>query len=264
MQSMDERANELSTKVNQTQSGNATEVRNTSSVLTQNTTSCEVQSTILPTPLACNATMETESETPRDPERWANSDPNIDFPDYSLQLSFWDSDDKQDGEATTTGTKLFPVSQKTESFLSNCFTTALPNRRQWKAKYGAPRTAVTAYPNMDKVLKSRLSAQTKAKDKQLARTQALLLDAVGPLSFILEEANKGQLPPKATMEAAQTALRLLGNASANISRKRRRAAITNMNNRLVDMAEDDQLFAKAAPNLGDGFAMKAVTKSLSA
>ena len=91
--------------------------------------------------------------------------------------------------------KLFPVSQKTESFLYSCFTTALPNqvRRQWKAKYGAPRTAMTACPNMDKVLKSRLSAQTKAKDKQLARTQALLLDAVGPLSFILEEASKGQL-----------------------------------------------------------------------
>ena len=117
--------------------------------------------------------------------------------------------------------KLFPVSQKTESFLNSCFTTALPNqvRRQWKAKYGAPRTAVTACPNMDKVLKSRLSAQTKAKDKQLARIQAPMLDAVGPLSFILEEASRGQLPPKAIMEAAQTALCLLGNASANISRK---------------------------------------------
>ena len=74
-----------------------------------------------------------------------------------------------------------------------------------------------------------------------------MLDAVGPLCFILEEASKGQLPPKATVEAAQTALHLLGNASANISRERRRAAITNMNSRLVDMAEDDHLFAKAAP-----------------
>ena len=78
---------------------------------------------------------------------------------------------------------------------------------------------MTASPNIDKVLKSRLSAQTKAKDKQLARTQALLLDAVGPLCFILEEARKGQLPPKATVEAALTALHLLGNASANMSRK---------------------------------------------
>ena len=90
---------------------------------------------------------------------------------------------------------------------------------------------------MDKVLKSRLSAQTKAKDKQLARTQALLVDAVGQLSFILEDTSKGQLPPKVALEAAQTALCLLGNASANISRERRRTAIANMNSRLVDMAE---------------------------
>ena len=81
---------------------------------------------------------------------------------------------------------------------------------------------MTAGLNMDKVLMSRLSIQTKAKDKLLAMIQALLLNAVAPQSFILEEASKGQLPPKATMEAAQTALRLLGNASANISRERRR------------------------------------------
>ena len=78
MQSMDKRVNKLSTKVNQTQTVNSTEVQNTS-VLTQNTS---------PTPLAYNATTEAETETPRDPERWANSDPNTDFPDYSLQISF--------------------------------------------------------------------------------------------------------------------------------------------------------------------------------
>ena len=63
---------------------------------------------------------------------------------------------------------------------------------------------------------------------------------------------------KQTLEAAQTALHLQGNASANISRERRRTAIANMNSRLVDMAEDDHLFDKAAPNLfGNGFAKKA-------
>ena len=149
MQSMDERVNKLSTKVDQTV--NSTEVQSTNA-LTQNTSPCEVQNSILPTPLAYNATTEAGPEPPRDPEQWANSDPNTDFPDYSLQLSFRDSDDEQDSEAAATGTKLFLVSQKTEVFLSNCFTTAMPNqvRRQWKAKYGAPRTAVTACLNMDK------------------------------------------------------------------------------------------------------------------
>ena len=126
-------------------------------------------------------TMPLQRLTPRDPERWANSNPNTDFPDYSLQVSFPDSDDEQDGKAATTGTKLFPVSQKTESFLSSCFTTALPNqvRRQWKAECGAPHTGVAACPNMDKILKSRLSAQTKAKDKQLAENPSSVVRCHG-------------------------------------------------------------------------------------
>ena len=51
MQSMNDRVNKLSKKVNQTQTVNSTKVQNTS-VLTQNTTLCKVQSTISPTPLA--------------------------------------------------------------------------------------------------------------------------------------------------------------------------------------------------------------------
>ena len=86
MQVMDDRVNKLSAKVNQMQSVNSADVQNTS-VLTQNTTSCKVQSTVSPTRLAYNATAETESETLRDPECWANSNPNTDFPDYSLQVS---------------------------------------------------------------------------------------------------------------------------------------------------------------------------------
>ena len=86
MQVMDNRVNELSAKVNQMQSVDSADVENTS-VLIQNTTSCEVQSTISPTPSAYNATTETESETLRDPECWANSDPNTDFSGL-LSLSF--------------------------------------------------------------------------------------------------------------------------------------------------------------------------------
>lgn len=63
-------------------------------------------------------------------------------------------------------------------------------------------------PSLDKVIKGRLSAVTKSRDRQLAKQQALMLDAVGPLAFILEEAAKGELSQKAAGEAAQTALRL--------------------------------------------------------
>ncbi len=68
-----------------------------------------------------------------------------------------------------------------------------------------------------------------------------MLDTAGPLTFILEEAAKGKLSQKVAVEAAQTALKLLGNASAHASRVRRKNAIQGMNPRLTDMAEDDSL-----------------------
>ena len=111
---------------------------------------------------------------------------------------------------------------------------------------------------MDKVIKSRLSAVTKSRDKQMAKQQALFLDAVGPVTFILEEAAKGELTQKAAIEAAQTALKLLGNASMQANRERRKQALQSMNARLSDMAEDDSIFKGAAPALfGDGFCKKA-------
>lgn len=92
----------------------------------------------------------------------------------------------------------------------------------------------------------------------MAKHQSLALDAVGPLTYILETAAKGELTQKAAMEAAQTALKLLGNASMHANRDRRKAALQSMNARLTDMAEDDAIYKSAAPALfGEGFCKKA-------
>lgn len=175
--------------------------------------------------------------------------------DYSTED--WDKDSNSGDQPNT---KLFKVEEKTEKFLSTHFsaTVSNPTRRQWKEKYGAPNLPATACPNLDKVVKGRLPAVTKSRDKQLAKQQALLLDAVGPITTILEGAAKGELTQKSVLDAAQTALKLLGNASAHMSQERRRNALQSMNSRLVDMAEDDSLYAAAAPSLfGEGFTKKA-------
>ena len=78
---------------------------------------------------------------------------------------------------------------------------------------------------MDKVIKDRLSAETKSHDKHLAKHQAVLLDVVGPL---MEEAAKGELTQKTALEAAQTTSKLLGNSSVHVSRERRKNALQNM------------------------------------
>ena len=60
------------------------------------------------------------------------------------------------------------------------------------------------------------------------------------------------------IDAVQTALKLLGNASCHLAMERRRNVLTDLNPNLKDMAEEDKLFRDAAPNLfGEGFSKKA-------
>ena len=112
--------------------------------------------------------------------------------------------------------------------------------------------------HVPKVVKQNLSSQTKTKDRQLSKTHALVLDAVGPLAFILESAVQGTLTHASAVEAAQTALKLLENASGLLAMERRRNALSDMNPNLKDIAEEDSLYKEAAPNhFGDGFSKKA-------
>ena len=82
---------------------------------------------------------------------------------------------------------------RSQEFLNGCFTHSVPNatKRTIRDKFGAPNTVKTACPT-------------------LAKQQALLLDAVGPLASILKDASSGELTAKGTADAVQTALRLLG------------------------------------------------------
>ena len=167
---------------------------------------------------------------------WADVDPNK-KPDFSF-IPSWDEEAEDDQK--TTGVKLFKTSKKTEAFVKQSFTTTDPNQqcRQWREKIGAPNTPFTACPSM----KSCLSASAKTWDRTLAKHHALMLDAVGPITHILEEAAKGQLTPKTAVEAAQTALKLLGNALMQVNQECRRCAIESLNPSLMDLADEDDLF----------------------
>jgi len=68
--------------------------------------------------------------------------------------------------------------------------------------------------------------------------------------FILEEAQKGTLTPQLAAEAAKAALMLLGNASAQMAKERRKKIIgKDLNKDLVSLAEDPEMFEEAAPLL---------------
>ena len=60
------------------------------------------------------------------------------------------------------------------------------------------------------------------------------------------------------MEVAQTALKLLGNTSMQVNWEHYRCVIESTNPSLMDLADEDELFKNAVPQLfGEGFPKKA-------
>ena len=88
--------------------------------------------------------------------------------------------------------------------------------------------------------------------------QILVLDATAPLISTLETARKGSLTFRDAAESAQLALKLLGNASANISMEQRRKATTHLNSELMTLVEYEDSYKDSAPLLfGKGFDQRA-------
>jgi len=87
--------------------------------------------------------------------------------------------------------------------------------------YALPKVTATRRPRLDAYIKSELSQNTKASDKELATVQTFVLDAVSPLMKIVEADTKGDnISHKQAVSAAKVALVLIGNASARINHLR--------------------------------------------
>lgn len=138
------------------------------------------------------------------------------------ELITWPDDDPAESERD--GCQLNKVSQETEVLLKEAFSKPVSNgtRRRWRKAYGMPACDNTKCPKLDNTVKAQLPRECKDADRPLARLQALMLDAVGPLNTLLELHQGGQLTPEKAVEATSQALRFLGNASANVSTERRK------------------------------------------
>ncbi len=173
--------------------------------------------------------------------------------DYEEILVWPDEDDDQNNHTSK-------LSENTNKLLQESFLKAVPNqsRRAMREKFGDPRCPPTRVPKLDKMVKDRISQETVRLDRSMARLQALLLDAVGPMASILEEDENGTLTTEKAVTAAKMALRFVGNASVQMPRERRRRAISEMNNKLIELSEKDSIYEKAPPLLfGDQFAKEA-------
>ena len=107
-----------------------------------------------------------------------------------------------------------------------------------------------------------MKAEVKSADSELARLQAFVHDPVGPLTMVLHSMEDPQSSDEYTIsveearDAVSGAIKLLGNASSQISRLRRKKILKAVNPSIQDLAEED-LFSGSAPNLfGSGFERK--------
>ncbi len=151
----------------------------------------------------------------------------------------------------TQGCQLHRVSEATKSLLKETFTKSVPNgtRRRWRQAFGMAAFDATKCPKLDATIKAQVPKPCKDGDRNLARLQALVLDAVGPLAHIVEQAQQGSLTAESATEAATRALRFLGNASATISADRRRQVAEHINKDLKPLLEDEEQFKEAPPHL---------------
>lgn len=184
---------------------------------------------------------------------------------WSEQMELKDEVEGQVGSPVdcTGGNKirLTHVQKSTEDFLRKTFT-AISNidRRQLKQQFIVPDTLFTTAPWLDKVMAGECSKSLKSTDNSLSIIQTLFLDAVGPLSELLEKVNNGTEVSINDMEGAvKAALAFVGNASSQYTLLRRTGILEEYNKDLVSFGQESaELFVSATNTLfGPSFPEKA-------
>ena len=85
------------------------------------------------------------------------------------------------------GARVVEVSEVTQELLKRSFVSLKnPKRLQVRNAFALPKVAVTKTPSLDQVMSSQCSKSTKSNDWSLSRVQALMLDAMAPLSEVME------------------------------------------------------------------------------
>ena len=84
------------------------------------------------------------------------------------------------------------VSERTCQLLSDSCTQSLTNesRKHTRNWYNLPKVDATRTLKLDPVIKTLAPQQARSADKELARIQTFLLDAMAPISAILESVDE--------------------------------------------------------------------------
>ena len=138
--------------------------------------------------------------------------------------------------------RVVPVTDRTNKFLNKAFrfTSKMSgaNRRSLCSHYTLPQNDLTRAPFLDTMMASECSKTCKSMDRSLDTLQGLILEAIGPLSQLLEAVNdpNPQVSMDQIREAVETAITLLANASNKVSVMRRTRILEEYNKELVTFA----------------------------
>ena len=111
------------------------------------------------------------------------------------QMELEDADKVSKSAKRPKGKKLYLINYKveesTELFLWEVFTTMDNNdHKDLQSKFIVPDTPFSTPPHLDKVMAAECSKSVKSADHSRSHIQALFLDAVGPLTGLLDSINK--------------------------------------------------------------------------
>jgi len=165
------------------------------------------------------------------------------YPDYDESVEFETSDLETTSARPTRATRLADVTDDTQAFLSSKFATRSHNndRLDTRIAYTLPKVPETKTPTLDGFMRSEAPPQARTLDSQLQRFQSFVLDAVALLTSFVEANAKGEkVDHRKAVNAAKSAIELVGNASAQISHYRQTRLIASLNKTLLPLVDDDK------------------------
>ena len=142
--------------------------------------------------------------------------------------------------------------EKTKLFLEEKCAQSVPNsvRRKARGRYPLPNVAATRTLQLHAYIKSEIPHQVKSADKDLAKIQTFVLDALAPLVSILDLNNKYHRHSfQDTIDAISPAVELIGNTNARISCLRHEKVTLSLNKTLLPLCQEDGNFKSAATAL---------------
>ena len=109
--------------------------------------------------------------------------------------------------------------RKEEHLLRSFMSINNTERRQFRNMFALANVVVMKTPLLDSVMTSQCLKNTKVKNKSLAHVQALMLDAIGPLTDTLEKLNleESKIAAEEIGYAVESTVTLLGNALSQMS-----------------------------------------------